>query len=76
MPIEKTDHDMIVEIHTTLMGNNGQGGLCRQVELQRKEAESQRKEIDGLKLRFWLLVGLLAGAGLLGGMGISSLLGG
>uniref|UniRef100_A0A6M3LGW5 Uncharacterized protein n=1 Tax=viral metagenome TaxID=1070528 RepID=A0A6M3LGW5_9ZZZZ len=28
----KEDHDLIVEIHTVLLGTNGQGGLCRQVD--------------------------------------------
>ncbi len=29
---EKTDHDMLLEIHTTLLGANGQGGLVRDYE--------------------------------------------
>lgn len=30
--LEKTDHDRLVEIHAVLLGTNGQGGVCRQVE--------------------------------------------
>ena len=33
---KKTDHDRIVEIHSVLLGANGQGGLCRQVEKNTK----------------------------------------
>ena len=33
---EKTDHDRIVEMHTVLLGANGQGGLARQVEKNTK----------------------------------------
>jgi len=29
---EKSDHDILIEVHSSLMGANGQGGLCRQVE--------------------------------------------
>ena len=28
---EKSDHDRLVEIHTVLLGTNGQGGIVRQV---------------------------------------------
>ena len=28
---EKSDHDRIVEMHSVLMGNNGNPGLCKQV---------------------------------------------
>ncbi len=29
---EKTDHDLLTEMHTVLLGTNGNPGLCRQVE--------------------------------------------
>ena len=29
---DKTDHDLLLEIHTVLLGTNGQGGLCRSHE--------------------------------------------
>jgi L-serine deaminase len=29
---EKTDHDILTEIHTVLLGTNGTPGLCKQVE--------------------------------------------
>ena len=28
--MDKTDHDLLVEIHNTIMGSNGQGGCFRQ----------------------------------------------
>ncbi|MFA5276682.1 MAG: hypothetical protein WC417_07315 [Candidatus Omnitrophota bacterium] len=46
---EKSDHDRLVEIHATLLGSNGQGGLCRQVE---KNAQAI--------FRLWLAVIILA----------------
>lgn len=33
---EKSDHDMLIEIHSVLLGANGQGGLSRQVEINTK----------------------------------------
>ena len=32
MPEEKNDHDLLIEIHTVLLGTNGHLGLCQQVE--------------------------------------------
>lgn len=34
--MEKSDHDLLVEVHTMLLGTNGQGGLARQVEANTK----------------------------------------
>jgi len=33
---EKSDHDRLVEIHATLLGTDGQGGIARQVERNTK----------------------------------------
>ena len=33
---QKTDHDLITEMHTVLLGTNGHIGLCKQVERNTK----------------------------------------
>ena len=32
----KTDHDLLIEIHTVLLGTDGHTGLCEQVERNTK----------------------------------------
>ena len=44
----KSDHDLLLEVHATLLGTNGQGGLVRQVE-------SNTKAIQKL----WIIVALI-----------------
>ena len=34
--LNKSDHDLLMDVHTVLLGTNGQGGLCRQVEKNTK----------------------------------------
>ena len=36
MPEEKNDHDLLIEIHTVLLGTNGHLGLCQHVERNSK----------------------------------------
>jgi len=52
----------IAEIHTVLLGAKGEenGGLCNDVK-------AQRQDLNALSLRFWILVGILVGSGILGG---------
>jgi len=56
---EKTDHDILLEIHTTLVGVNGQGGLCRQVERNTKSIN-----------KLWIIVAVIAASIGGGGYGI------
>jgi len=45
--VEKSDHDMIKEVHTVLLGVNNQGGLCRSHECLKR---------DFYKFRLWVIV--------------------
>jgi hypothetical protein len=50
---EKSDHDLLVEIHGVVLGTNGQGGLYRQV-----------KENTKAIFRLWVILAIiLAGGG-------------
>jgi len=63
---EKTDHDLLLEVHGTLLGTNGQGGLCRQVD---KNTKAISKLIIAV-----IVIGLTVGGGAWGI--VSKLLGG
>ena len=52
---DKSDHDMIVEMYTVLLGADGQDGLCRRVS-------SLEKRVTTLIM----ILCFVAGAGLLG----------
>lgn len=56
---KKTDHDMLVEIHTVLMGANGNDGLCRQV----------KKNTDTIN-RMIVAIAVIFAGGVGGGIGI------
>jgi|GEM_PF-4880348 len=60
MPEQKSDHDMIVEIYTVLLGKNGDKGLVGDVQ-------NLNGRVRWLELRFWALVALLVGLGVIGG---------
>jgi hypothetical protein len=45
----KSDHDLLIEMHAALMGTNGQGGLGRQVEKNTRSL-----------FRLWIAVTVLA----------------
>jgi hypothetical protein len=64
--VEKSDHDLLLEVHSTLLGTNGQGGLCRQVDKNTKAIN-----------KIWILLAIIIAAGGGGAWGIiSKLLGG
>ena len=52
----KTDHDLLTEIHSAVMGVNGQGGILREL-----------KNHNGRIHRIELILAGMAGSGLLGG---------
>jgi len=58
--VEKSDHDMLYEIHTVLLGTNGQGGLCRAHECLKK---------DFHRFKLWVIIILATGV-TGGGIGI------
>jgi hypothetical protein len=60
-------HEATTILNTVVLGKNGDPGLVRIVD-------ENCKETMILKTRFWLLVGLLVGSGVLGGFGIAQLL--
>lgn len=53
--IQKTDHDILLEIHTMLLGTNGQGGLLR-------SHDALKKDYYKFKLVVILALLVLAGA--------------
>lgn len=57
---DKSDHDMLVEIHTVLLGTDGEDGLCARFK-------ALSEQVRYLDRRFWLLVGTLAGSGVIAG---------
>ena len=46
---EKSDHDILIEIHTVLLGADGQGGIARQVTKNSKAI-----------FRLWIVLTILA----------------
>lgn len=75
---EKTDHDMIIEMHSVLLGTNGYKGLCREFDEHKDADKNFRKDYYNFK-RFAIgIFCFLAGAGVLtgGGIGIAKLIGG
>lgn len=46
--LDKSDHDLLLQIHATLLGTNGQGGLYRQVEQHTKAIQ-----------KLWIIVALI-----------------
>ncbi len=46
---DKTDHDLLTEIHTVVLGTNGHPGLCKQVERNTKSIN-----------KLWIAISLIA----------------
>jgi hypothetical protein len=61
------------EIHTYLMGVDGQPGFCKRIEKGLADITNRH---NALEKRFWWLVGILLGSGLItgGAIGLESLL--
>jgi len=79
MSLEDAIYDVrerMVRIETVLTGVPGTNnkGLCGTVEKNEEDLDTNRKKVGRLEVRFWLLVGLLCGSGVLGGVGISALI--
>lgn len=64
----KEIHESIIEVKTVLLGIPGSanGGLCKKVEKVSDDVDILKKEHYILTRNFWLLVGTLAGSGVLG----------
>lgn len=54
--MEKSDHDLLIEVHSVLLGSNGQDGLCRQVA-------RNTKAISRLWVILAIIVALSGGGG-------------
>lgn len=62
--MDKSDHDLLTEMHTVLLGTNGHPGLCRQVERNTKDI-----------VKLWIILAVLvatAGGGVYGLLDILS----
>lgn len=68
--------ERMVRMETVLTGvpHTEDKGLCGTVERAFTYIEANMKKIGHLEIKFWLLVGLLLGSGILGGLGISQLI--
>lgn len=60
--MERTDHDLLIEIHSCLMGANGHGGLCKEVKDLKTDYYSFKKAV--LAVFFFLLGSGALGAGI------------
>ncbi len=54
--------------------NTDDTGLVGAVKDDRKDLDATRKKVGKLELKFWLLIGLLSGSGILGGFGLVKML--
>lgn len=68
--------ERMVRMETVLIGVKGteDKGLCGTVDKACEDLDETRKKVGRLEVKFWLLVGLLVGAGFLGGVGIAELI--
>lgn len=68
--------DRLIRMETVLTGVPGTDdkGLVGNVKDNREDLDATRKKVGRLEIKFWLLVGLLAGTGILGGFGIANLI--
>lgn len=67
--------ERLVRIETLLIGvpNTNDTGLVGKVKDNCEDLDATRKKVGRLEVKFWLLVGLLTGTGILGGFGIANL---
>lgn len=67
--------ERMVKLETTLLGTPGTDdkGMCGQVVQNTKDLNYTRKKVGRLELKYWLLVGLLTGTGILGGVSIANM---
>ena len=74
---EKTDHDMIIEMHAVLLGN-GHKGLCQDFDDHRESDRQFREDYYKFKRIAIGVFCFMAGAGVLtgGSIGLINLLGG
>ena len=66
MPEDKTDHDLLTEIHSVLLGTNGQGGLCRDFEGHKQDDMKFRQDYYQFKRKIIGILAFSAGSGALG----------
>lgn len=71
---EKSDHDMIIEIHTCLLGSDGQGGLCREFEEHKKADIDFKRGYYKFRLWIYILAAFLTGTGIFSSVSIVELM--
>jgi hypothetical protein len=67
---EKTDHDMIIEMHAVLLGANGRPGLCTEFEQNKADQKKFREDYYKFKRAVLCVFFFLLGSGALGGIGV------
>lgn len=68
--------ERMVRVETLMVGVPGTSdrGLAGKVVDNCDNLDATRKKVGRLELKFWLLVGLLGGSGILGGVGLANLM--
>ena len=68
--------ERMMRMETVLTGvpSTDDRGLVGKVKDTTEDLDATRKKVGKLEVKYWLLVGLLAGTGILGGFGIANLI--
>lgn len=68
--------ERMVRVETLMVGVPGTSdrGLAGKVADNCDNLDATRKKVGRLELKFWLMVGLLGGSGILGGVGLANLM--
>jgi hypothetical protein len=64
-------HDTVIRLHALLIGSNGDEGICGDIKSLKDNIETLYSKHNRLSRNFYILVGILAGSGVL----VSGLLG-
>jgi len=60
---EKSDHDVLLDIHTYLFGSNGEGGFIKRTDTRLKSLEGS---MAWNTRNICIMIGILIGSGIIG----------
>ena len=66
MADEKSDHDLLIEVHAVLCGINGSPGLCKDFEKHKDNDSAFRKDYYNFKRLVIAVFCFLVGSGAIG----------